>query len=290
MKRYTPEQRAWIADKCQNTTLPYKEIALLFNKKYKREITDNAVGKIRAKTNASKRVDNTLYTNEQKKWLIKTHKTGISRQEIVILFNEKFGHKKKINVRSKIFTIVEPKTRKRKINKLQNKTNKKIERDEQKILAIYLEPKTPPTYKEVANIYNRTAKVKISISIAKYTIEQHAVIRPETSIKKKPFPKYRMRKNMYGTWLIKEKEGERETRVHHLIYEYMVEKLKEDEMIIFKDGNKNNFALDNLIKINRQIAGSLAGNSQLHKFGKGSITKAWVEIKKLEYEIAEMIK
>lgn len=66
---------------------------------------------------------------------------------------------------------------------------------------------------------------------------------------------------------------------HKYVYERAYGKLKDGEFIIFADGNTHNFSLDNLIKVNRKINGSLTKNGVQ---SKGKITKAYVECKKLE--------
>lgn len=63
------------------------------------------------------------------------------------------------------------------------------------------------------------------------------------------------------------------------VYEQAYGKLKDGEFIIFADGNTHNFSLDNLIKVNKKINGSLTKNGMQ---SKGKITKAYVECKKLE--------
>lgn len=71
---------------------------------------------------------------------------------------------------------------------------------------------------------------------------------------------------------------------HKYVYEQAYGKLKDDEFVIFADGDTHNFDLNNLIKVNRKINGSLT-TKKLQ--GKGSITKAFVECKKLEQVIED---
>lgn len=70
------------------------------------------------------------------------------------------------------------------------------------------------------------------------------------------------------------------------IYEKEYGKLKDDEFIIFADGNDRNFDLKNLVKVNKKINGSLT-SKQLQS--AGVLTKAWAEIKNTEFIIDEII-
>ena len=284
LEKYTKEQKRWIVDKHENTNLTQKVIADMFNKKYNRNLTVGVLQNIVRELNATPRLDATPYTKEQKEWFKKTYK-NMSRQEIAILFNEKFGHVKKININSRLFNEVEPKYKQPKRKK--QKPRKTVDRNEQKILDIYLKPKKAPTYQKVADIYNQTEKIKISKNHVKTTVRKHLSIRKETATRTSMKPKWSLRNDKKEGWKIREKEGGKYIPLHIFIYEYMFEKLKEDEIVIFIDGNKENFELDNLVKVDRRIFMSMWKQNINNK---GSITKAWVEIKKLEYEIAEMIK
>jgi len=74
---------------------------------------------------------------------------------------------------------------------------------------------------------------------------------------------------------------------HKYVYEQAYGPLQEGEFIIFADGNTHNFDLENLIKVNRQINGSLSTKKIQ---GKGKLTKAFVECKKLEEIINQISK
>lgn len=63
------------------------------------------------------------------------------------------------------------------------------------------------------------------------------------------------------------------------------EKLKEDEVIIFADGNKSNFEIDNLVKISRFSLLYLNRNNMI--FEDKDLTKAGVAVSKLHEKMYE---
>ena len=69
------------------------------------------------------------------------------------------------------------------------------------------------------------------------------------------------------------------------IYEQAFGKLKDDEFVIFLDGDRNNFDLDNLAVVNKKINGALSG---YHSQSKKKITKAMIEVIKTELEIKKI--
>lgn len=44
--------------------------------------------------------------------------------------------------------------------------------------------------------------------------------------------------------------------MHEFMWEFFYGKLKEDEVVVFKDGNKDNLSINNLMKVSRQAANS----------------------------------
>ena len=69
------------------------------------------------------------------------------------------------------------------------------------------------------------------------------------------------------------------------IYEQAYGKLKKGEFVIFLDGDRNNFDLDNLVAINRKINGKLTG---YHSQGKNKLTKAMIEVIRAEIELEQL--
>lgn len=78
-------------------------------------------------------------------------------------------------------------------------------------------------------------------------------------------------------WTIKQK----------LIYEQHYGKIKDDEMVIFLDGNTKNFDINNLYPVNRRIAVQL--NSKCW-YGNSELTKAMIEVLKADCDLRDMVK
>ena len=68
------------------------------------------------------------------------------------------------------------------------------------------------------------------------------------------------------------------------LYEKEYGKLKKGEFVIFLDGNRENFELNNLVAIDRKINGKLTG---YHCQAKKKITKAMIEVIKTEILLEE---
>lgn len=70
------------------------------------------------------------------------------------------------------------------------------------------------------------------------------------------------------------------------IYEQHYEKLKDSEIVIFLDGNKDNFNIDNLYKIKRSENVQLA-KKRVHN--NGILTKAFIEIIRAEKSLKNIM-
>lgn len=76
-------------------------------------------------------------------------------------------------------------------------------------------------------------------------------------------------------WTIKQK----------LIYEQHYGKIKDDEMVIFLDGNNKNFDINNLYPVNRRIALQLNNKCW---YGNSELTKVMIEVLKADCDLKDM--
>ena len=87
---YTEEQKEFLLQ-FKDTNIMYKEIALLFNKRFNQDKSKSAIRDICSKLGFKQRnPSKTILSNEQLSFLEQNYK-GISRKELQTRFNEKFS-------------------------------------------------------------------------------------------------------------------------------------------------------------------------------------------------------
>ena len=235
------------------------------------------------------------YSEEEINWLIDNY-GRLGSFEATIKFNELFdldvcqgtikSYISKYKIPYKKYSIV---TSKRvysfeEINWLKSNYNKYNSWEE---VTKYLNKEFNKNYRwiNIRELCNKKLKLKLDKNITQYGLKV-----------KEELPLGTIKDSSNGVTYIKVKmlEGAYKTKKNHgytepywlplqkHIYIQKYGKIRKNEFIIFLDGNRQNFDIDNLCCVNNKIFGQLNLRGY---YGKGELTRAMVEVIKAEIEI-----
>lgn len=255
---YTEEQKEFLLQ-FKDTNIKYKEIALLFNKRFNQDKSKSAIRDICSKLGFKKRnPSKTILSNEQLSFLEQNYK-GISRKELQTRFNEKFNKNLSENAIKQICNY-------RGWNngisgKFGNKPGYKpwnIGLSKEEFYSHYDEGAVK---KNCENMHASNRKYKKGDIVLSHGSPFIVIEDKEVDV-----------------WMHRIKSMGR------YVYEKAYGEIPEGYKIIYKDNNPWNYKLDNLLCVSNQEIMMLA---KYNAFGLGNITEALCEVSKTQTIIKE---
>lgn len=238
-KYYTEKMELFIVKNYQ--TVPNEEFTDLFNKKFGTSFSVDSIRKKSRKLNAHKKFS---YTDDMYAFL-KENSFGVTRKELVNKFNRCFGTSKTL---TQILSVCHKRGY---LNTVKTRyTQEMIEFLDDNAYGISRGELTKKfndrfgTCLAMKTIRSMCNKCGIHRGFIKYDIGDECTILGEKYIK-----------DQNNKMILKKK----------YVYEQNYERIKNDEEIIFVDGNHNNFHRENLIKVKRKERLILLGYGFLNK-------------------------
>lgn len=283
---WTEEQKEWLKE--NHLKFYDYELAQLFNEKFNTSHPKNTISSFRQRLKLSKpkyKHDGRLLisdkvhyaSNEQVEWLKENFSINLSRIELTNKFNERFNTS--LNIREIQYICL-------KNNLMFRKTYNKEEEKwlKENVKNFKDSKKLTEEFNKKFNTTLRNKQLLNKLQTIKCGFLKQNGLKAANELPIGTMSKTNDRgKDRY---IIKTKNGWEEAGRY--FYKQYYGKIPANSVIFYLDGNTNNFAKENLIAITNSEVGTLRArctNEKINYFNQGILTKAMVEIIKLEKEI-----